>query len=191
MAISTIRVLETEKETMGPCFINKRDSSIEGGTFRMSDLSHNPDLENPTNNFVNDLNNSQSYNACCDDSSSTSSDSLSTPYEDKQNNNKEHYMSLKTSLQNPEYENVLDGKPTRTLNCENKKAKKSRDYVNIEEHTNMPLTQGRTSKCKRQQGDEEESQTSSESSSDESEEDSVNYTMVVFKETPNVVQREQ
>lgn len=112
-------------------------------------------------------------------------------YEDKQNNNNQHYMSLKTSLQNPEYENVLEGKSTRTLNCENKKAKKSRDYVNIEEQKNMPLTQGRTSKCERQQGDEEESQTSSESSSDESEENSVNYTMVVFKEPPNVVQRKK
>ncbi|XP_060714194.1 uncharacterized G-patch domain protein DDB_G0278987-like isoform X4 [Tachysurus vachellii] len=187
----TVMEKELDKGTMGTCFINKPESSIEGGTFRMSDIGHNPDLENPTNNIVNDLNNLQSYTACSDDSSSTSSDSLSPPYEDKHDNNNQHYMSLKTSLQNPEYENVLEGKSTRTLNCENKKAKKSRDYVNIEEQKNMPLTQGRKSKCERQQGDEEESQTSSESSSDESEEDSVNYTMVVFKEPPNVVQRKQ
>lgn len=98
-------------------------------------------------------------------------------------------MSLKNSLQSPDYENIPEGKNTSAQNYKNK-AKKSRDYVNIEKQQNMPLTNGIESKCERHHGDEEESQTSSESSSDESDDNSVNYTTVVFKENPNAVQRE-
>lgn len=108
---------------------------------------------------------------------------------DKNNDNNQQYLSLKTTLQSADYENVLEGKSTSALEYENKKIKKNRDYVNIQEQRNISLTKGRKSKSEKRQ-DQDESQTSSESSSDESDDDSVNYSTVVFKDAPNAVQRE-
>ncbi|KAF4093711.1 hypothetical protein AMELA_G00005020 [Ameiurus melas] len=170
---------------------SRPDSDIEGGTFRMSDLKCNSELDNPNNDIISQSNNLQNYTACNDDSSSTSSESLCQSYGDKHNDNNQQYMSLKTTLQSADYENILEGKSTCSLDYENKKAKKNRDYVNVEEQQNMPLTKGRRSKTERHQGDQDESQTSSESSSDESDDNSINYSVVVFKEATNTVKREQ
>lgn len=101
-------------------------------------------------------------------------------------------MSFKSSLQNPDYENVSEGKSSSAVNYEKKKRKKNRDYVNIEEEPNRPLTKSRTSKHQRHRGDGDEVQTSSESSSDESSDDnSVNYTTVVLIENSNAVKQKQ
>lgn len=172
------------------CKDSRPDSNIEGGTFRMSDLKCNSDLDNPNNDIISQSNNLQNYTACDDDSSSTSSESLCHSYGDKHNDNNQQYMSLKTTLQSADYENIPEGKSTSALDYENKKAKKNRDYVNVEEQQNMPLTKGRRSKTDRHQEDQDESQTSSESSSDESDDQSINYSMVVFKEATNTVKRE-
>lgn len=113
-------------------------------------------------------------------------------YGEKHNDNNQQYLSLKTTLQMADYENVPEGKSAGALDFENMKVKKSRDYVNIQEQQNMPLTKGRKSKIERHQGNQEDqSQTSSESSSDESDDDSVHYSTVVFKDTSHTVQKEQ
>lgn len=109
---------------------------------------------------------------------------------DTLNDNNQQYLSLKTTLQTADYENVPKEKSASALDYENKKMKKNRDYVNIQER-NMPLTTGRKSKAERHKEDQDESQTSSESSSNESDDKSINYSMVVFKEAPNTTQREQ
>lgn len=95
-------------------------------------------------------------------------------------------MSLKTTLQCADYENVPEGKSSSTLDYENQKVRKNRDYVNVQEQRNMPLTKGRKSKTEKHPGEQDESQTSSESSSDESDNESINYSTVVFKEAQNV-----
>ncbi|KAB5536956.1 hypothetical protein PHYPO_G00113270 [Pangasianodon hypophthalmus] len=171
------------------CSAKTPESNIEGGTFRMSDLKRNSEHDSPDKDTVNHSNNLQNYTACSDDSSSTSSESLCHSYGDKPNDNNQQYMSLKTPLQGAYYENISEGKSTSALDYENKKPKKNRDYVNVEQQ-NMPLTRGRKSKSERHQEDQDESQTSSESSSDESDDDSVNYSTIVFKEATNTVQRE-
>ncbi|TST85788.1 hypothetical protein Baya_12752 [Bagarius yarrelli] len=151
-------------------------SDIKDGTFRMSDIICNPDLDNPDNDHLNNL---QTYTACNNDSSSTSSDGScsSVSIKDQQKTDKQQYMSLENSLQGPHYENIPEGKSTNTQNYEKRKAKKNRDYVNIMEQQGISPLQGR----KMDQIDEDESQTSGESSSDESDDNSVDYTTVVFK----------
>ncbi|KAI5093564.1 vesicle transport protein GOT1A [Silurus meridionalis] len=107
-----------------------------------------------------------------------------TAHEDKKDSvNDSNHQQYMTTIQTADYENIPEGKLPSALEIKNKMAKKNRDYVNIEEQHNMPLTKGRISKTKRHQIDQDESQTSSESSSDES--DEVNYTTVVFKKVTN------
>lgn len=107
---------------------------------------------------------------------------------DKQKDSNQ-YLSLKSTLQTADYENVPEGKAA--LDEKKKKVKKNRDYVNIQEQRNLALTKGRRSKREDHEEDQDESQTSSESSSDESDGDSVNYSTVVFKEASNAGQKQQ
>ncbi|XP_046731271.1 uncharacterized protein LOC124402342 isoform X2 [Silurus meridionalis] len=161
---------------------NSPDSNIEGGTFRMSECMS--DQDNPSNTINKHSNKIQIHTACSDDLSSTSSESSCDLHEDKKDSvNDSNHQQYMTTIQTANYENIPEGKLPSALEIKNKMAKKNRDYVNIEEQHNMPLTKGRISKTKRHQIDQDESQTSSESSSDES--DEVNYTTVVFKKVTN------
>ncbi|XP_072522489.1 uncharacterized protein [Salminus brasiliensis] len=137
----------------------------------------------------------QPYTGSMDDSSSTSSESSGHSFGNISFGPRNQYLSIIPTPTNADYENIPEKMHPALPDYENVTTDNDQDYVNISEAQNPSFTEDKESESEAEAEAEAEAKTeacqparnceeragSSESSSDESEEESVNYSRVVFK----------
>ncbi|XP_017550199.1 CMRF35-like molecule 6 isoform X2 [Pygocentrus nattereri] len=153
---------------------------LGGGTFHMSDIRNDLYLANPVPK--------PPYTGCTDDSSSTSSESSGHSFGNKSVSTHHQYLTIIPTCKDADYENVPEEMPSVLPDYENMTPDKDQDYVNIPESQNTSSTEDQDDeaghpkgKWKKSTASCKSSSSSESSSSDESEEESVNYSLVVFK----------
>ncbi|XP_066528756.1 polymeric immunoglobulin receptor-like isoform X2 [Hoplias malabaricus] len=156
------------------CKGRAQSPDLGGGMFYRNDTQNNSHLMCSTPQ--------QTYGVDMDDSSSTSSESSGHSFGNISFGPQHQYVTIIPTPMDADYENVSEV-PASAPDYENVITDKDQDYVNITEPQNSASTEGNDKEDGRPSGKWEEDTSSGESSSscDESDEESVNYTKVVFK----------